>query len=289
METIRGKPTSFVDVRALAQRLAGYQNVWIDIGTGDGRFVRRIAATRPDHFVIGIDACRENLRVISRSAPPNALYVIANALALPCELNGSATHVTIHFPWGSLLTALLTGDPALLNGLAAIARTRATLEILLNGGALSEVGWPIEAGGAQMRDRLSAAGFDVHSITTLNARDLHNYPTTWARRLAFGRDPRALRLNGIRMGAADQPLPTHARRPSANPCLDQPIVNRPRHPADKNTPSPAAPTSAHPCRSAQLTGRAHAPWGLDKSERRVMLFLATERLVSSGAILVNVW
>jgi tRNA G46 methylase TrmB len=118
MEIIRGKHASFIDAAALADRLAGFDAVHIDIGTGDGRFVRRVAQTDPDCFVIGIDACRENLRGVSRRAPQNTLFVIANAQALPPELHGLAAQVTINFPWGSLLRACwqMTGA-----GLMAVA------------------------------------------------------------------------------------------------------------------------------------------------------------------------
>jgi tRNA G46 methylase TrmB len=83
METILGKRTCFIDAGALAARLAGYEQIAFDIGTGDGRYVRDVARQSPASFIIGIDACRENLRATSRNAPANALFVIANALALP--------------------------------------------------------------------------------------------------------------------------------------------------------------------------------------------------------------
>jgi hypothetical protein len=35
---------------------------------------------------------------VPRKAPDNALYVIANALALPKELGGMASKITINFP-----------------------------------------------------------------------------------------------------------------------------------------------------------------------------------------------
>ena len=41
--------------------------------------------------VVGVDAYRENLRKASRRAPDNALYNVANALALPRELGGMAS------------------------------------------------------------------------------------------------------------------------------------------------------------------------------------------------------
>ena len=66
---------------------------------------------------------------MDRLALPNALYVVANAQALPCEMHELASHVTINFPWGSLLSGLLTGDPALLDSLIAIARQGALLDV----------------------------------------------------------------------------------------------------------------------------------------------------------------
>ncbi len=198
MEIIRGKQVSLIDASTLAERLAGYDVVHIDIGTGDGRFVQYIAQTCPTCFVVGIDACRENLREVSRCAPGNTLFVIANALKLPPELHGLAAQFTINFPWGSLLNGLLTNDPSLLADLVAVASPYAGLDVRLNGGALAEAGWSLEQGADRVRDVLTANGFGVRPPIALTARDLRSLPTTWAKRLAFGRDPRAVCLRATR-------------------------------------------------------------------------------------------
>jgi Methyltransferase domain len=198
MEIIRGKNASFMDSSALAERLTGYNTIYIDIGTGDGRFVRHLAQTHPTCFVIGIDACRENLHEVSRRVLPNALFVIANAQALPAELAGLAAQITINFPWGSLLEGLVANHPAVMDGLAMIARPDAKLEVRLNGGALAEIGWSLEAGASRVRDVLTTNGLNMQPPTMLTAGELRVYPTTWAKRLAFGRDPRAMYLRGVR-------------------------------------------------------------------------------------------
>ena len=194
MEILRGKTASFIDASALAGMLAGYDSAHLDIGTGDGRFVLHTAQANPRRFVIGLDACRENLRDTSRRAPDNALFVIANACAMPPELRGVASHITINFPWGSLLTGLLDADPALLSGLMAVALPSTIVDVRLNGGALAEAGWPLEAGAAHIREVLAAHGLRMKRPVTLDSGDLRVYPTTWAKRLAYGRDPRALHL-----------------------------------------------------------------------------------------------
>jgi 16S rRNA (adenine(1408)-N(1))-methyltransferase len=193
VECIRGKTSAEIDVDRLAAGVAGYDDVLIDVGTGDGRYVLHVARTSPTWFAVGVDACRDNLRRTSRKAPPNALYVIANALALPEELGGMASKVTINFPWGSLLAALLDGEPMLLEGLLAISRPGATLEARLNAGALAEAGYTLESGGARIRQALHEGGFEVAGDPLwLDARELGQCPTTWAKRLAYGRDPRAV-------------------------------------------------------------------------------------------------
>lgn len=198
VESIRGAHALAIDAHDLAARLEGYVHILIDLGTGDGRFVRAVAAACPTTFAIGIDACRENLRDVSRRAPANALYLIANALALPDGLDGLATSITVNFPWGSLLAALLAGDSALVQRLAGLARPGARIEVRLNAGALAEAGWPLVEGGRRVRQVLQAGRFNVRPVVELGPRELRACPTTWARRLAFGRDPRALELRGER-------------------------------------------------------------------------------------------
>jgi 16S rRNA (adenine(1408)-N(1))-methyltransferase len=196
MESIQGKHALRIDAPALTSRMAGYREFLLDIGTGDGRFVREMALANPARFAIGVDACRENLRAGSRTAPANALFLIADARALPAALDRLATQITINFPWGSLLAGLLIGEPALLGRLAAVAQPGTLLELRLNAGALAEAGWSLEDGGERIRQVLRAAGFCARPPAALGLRELRACPTSWAKRLAHGRDPRGLYLRG---------------------------------------------------------------------------------------------
>ncbi len=196
METIRGKLSLDLDLNRLKDRAKNYQRVVLDLGTGDGRFVRYLADKNPDWFVIGVDSCRENLRISSRIELPNVLFVIANAHNLPYELNGLISCVTINFPWGSLLESLLAGDNALMNGLASVSKPNAQLAINLNGGALTEVGTNLEDGAETIRNSMNRFGWNIKKLSTMDHNILRSFPTTWAKRLAYGRDPRAIALNG---------------------------------------------------------------------------------------------
>ena len=196
METIRGKISHDLDLTTLQARLANYSGIALDLGTGDGKFAFCHADSFPERFVIGLDSCRENLREFSRAKLPNLLYVIASAQNLPHELSGLVSHVTVNFPWGSLLGSLLTGDPLFMRGLETVLSSSATLDLCLNGGALDEAGWSLEDGMDQVRENFVHAGWRMNMPVSMDSHALCVFPSTWAKRLAFGRDPRAIQLSG---------------------------------------------------------------------------------------------
>jgi hypothetical protein len=124
------------------------------------------------------------------------LFVIASAQNLPQEFNGLISHVTVNFPWGSLLESLLAGDPALIDGLSSLARNNACINIHLNGGALAEAGTTLETGAETIYESMSRYGWKLMNPCLMDNRELQTFPSTWAKRLAHGRDPRAMVLRG---------------------------------------------------------------------------------------------
>jgi 16S rRNA (adenine(1408)-N(1))-methyltransferase len=198
METIRGKTSLALNWNEFKDRLAGYHHITLDLGTGDGRYVRTFAERHPERFVIGVDACRENLREHSRPNLPNMLFIIASAQELPCEFDGLFSQIHINFPWGSLLEGLLACDTCLMHGLAAVSSPDAQIGIRLNSGALMEVGSNLEEGAGAIRENLTRHGWVLKPSHPMDQDVLKRFPTTWARRLAHGRDARAVILNGIR-------------------------------------------------------------------------------------------
>ncbi|RPJ20729.1 MAG: hypothetical protein EHM33_27860 [Chloroflexi bacterium] len=196
METIRGRKSLEVDFNDLTDRLTNYNRILLDLGTGDGRYARTLAEQHPDWFILGVDACRENLHKHSQAKLQNMLFVIARAQELPRELHGWVSHITINFPWGSLLESLLAGDPGLMRGLESIAHPAASVDLRLNGGALTEAGTTLAAGTEKIYGTLLQAGWRIEPPVMMNAAALRTFPSTWAKRLAFGRDPRAVMMSG---------------------------------------------------------------------------------------------
>jgi hypothetical protein len=67
----------------------------------------------------------------------------------------------------------------------------------LNGGALLEAGTTLEAGTEQVAGTLARSGWQLSAPALLQASALRAFPSTWARRLAHGRDPRATLISGL--------------------------------------------------------------------------------------------
>jgi 16S rRNA (adenine(1408)-N(1))-methyltransferase len=119
---------------------AAYRHVVVDLGTGDGRSISARSTGRPDVLAIGIDAdaasmaeaSRKVMRAAKGGGLPRALFVVAAAEALPCELDGCADALTVQFPWGSLLRGVLTAESAILAGISRLTRPGATVTMLLS-------------------------------------------------------------------------------------------------------------------------------------------------------------
>jgi 16S rRNA (adenine(1408)-N(1))-methyltransferase len=179
------------------------QGVVIDIGTGDGRFVYQLARENPRKFYIGIDVNPEPLQKISRKVHrkptkgglPNVLFIQAAVEALPPELDGVADEVHIHFPWGSLLQAVATGDEAVLRGLRRICAPGAFLEVVV-GLDLARDKSAIEILGLKfltneflertLIPRYEASGFEVLEKGVFAPSDWPRLDTSWAKRLQGG-------------------------------------------------------------------------------------------------------
>jgi len=156
------------------------EGVIIDIGTGDGRFVYQSARQNPNKFYIGIDPNVRPLEKISekihrkpaKGGAPNVLFVQAAIEDLPAELDGVADEVHVHFPWGSLLRAVATGDVDILRNVRRICAPGALLEVVIN-----------DQIADQLIERYRSAGFEVLEHGSVPAAQWSEFETTWARRL----------------------------------------------------------------------------------------------------------
>jgi 16S rRNA (adenine(1408)-N(1))-methyltransferase len=172
----------------------------LDIGTGDGVFVYQSAQQNPQKFYIGIDANARALEKISekihrkpaKGGLPNVLFLQASVEDLPQALNGVADEIHIHFPWGSLLRAVATGEASVLRNLRRVSAPEALLEIVIgldperDRTEIERLGLnPLTHDFMQsnLMPRYEDAGWRIVEYGTVAATEWSRLKTSWAKRL----------------------------------------------------------------------------------------------------------
>ena len=171
-----------------------HQTMHIDVGTGDGRYALHLARREPEHGVVGLDTCLDHLAVHPRRVPENLRFICADARAIPSELAGRAASLTVNFPYSSLLNGLLAGDEALLASLAAALAPGGHVAIRINARALAETGVTLVEAGGRVERACRGVGLGQITTTALEGEDLRRFPSTWAKRIGFGRQPWAVQI-----------------------------------------------------------------------------------------------
>ena len=184
------------------------EGIIIDIGTGDGHFVFERARQNPRKFYIGIDANARPLEKIfekihrkpAKGGLTNVLFLQAAVENLPSELDGVADEVHVHFPWGSLLGAVATGNEAVLGNLRRISSANALLEIVIGFDPVRDVSelkrleipsLSLDFIDSCLATRYEKAGFAIIERGILPKSEWANLKTSWAKRLK-GRAGRSL-------------------------------------------------------------------------------------------------
>lgn len=131
----------------------------------------------------------------SKGGLPNALFVHAAVEDLPSELDGLASEVFVHFPWGSLLRGVATGEDWFIRSLARICVRGAQVTIVLgidetrDRSELERLGIPLLSDDYlrhALHARHEAAGFAIAELRT-DTQLRPNITTSWARRLSGSR------------------------------------------------------------------------------------------------------
>ncbi len=175
--------------------------VIVDIGTGDGRFVYESAKENPSKFFIGIDPNTRPLEKISMKATrkpakggvANVLFIRAAIEELPTELDDAADEIHIHFPWGSLLGAVASGDERILRGLLRISAPGCLLEVIIGVDPkrdqrelerLGLINFSLDYVRKILAPRYRNGGWVVKESGVLEKGEWTRLHTSWARRLS---------------------------------------------------------------------------------------------------------
>ncbi len=208
--TAEMKPDELSALRGAAMRTI------VDAGTGDGRYPYALASAHSDWLVVGLDALDEPmgemahkaLRKPAKGGRANVLYLRAAVEALPDELLGIADEVHVLLPWGRLLEGIVLARDDVVQGLAALGRPGAHVDITLNGEIWEESTptryehLPVPTPGyiaEVVTPGFARAGIHLAPARYLPADEAKAVATTWARRLGHGRaHPRFVQFEGTK-------------------------------------------------------------------------------------------
>lgn len=204
MEILLGKKSGFLDRDELVERSRGCAEFLVDVGAGSGRFAYEVARDQPDFFCVALDAERRGMaetasraaRKVERGGAPNLLCAVSAAEALPEELRGMATRVTVNLPWGSLLKGLANAEGTVLQSLRDISAPNALLEVLFSYDekyeprAIERLGLPplsSELVEKVLPEAYARRGVEIVDVRVLDNSAVRHIPLDWGRALARGR------------------------------------------------------------------------------------------------------
>ena len=194
VHVVRGRRIIAPEGNEIVEAARASQRVVVDLGTGDGRWLYRLARAHPDWCCIGIDANADAMRESSRRAArkfarggaPNAWFVLAAVVTLPEALFSIADEVHVQYPWGSLRQMLLASKEDGLDRVAQLGKHGATFQIKLNLLPQDPENY------AHLSGVYARAGLEVERLALLRVSP----ETTWGRRIGQGRTMPVLVIEG---------------------------------------------------------------------------------------------
>ena len=140
---------------------------------------------------------------------------MASAESLPDELTACADEVRIQFPWGSLLEAVLKGDPAVLAGIARLLRPNGRLRVILSVVERDRIQGTAALDGQGAADVVARiaetnVGLVAEPAQEATQADIAASHSTWAKRLGAGRSRPAWLMQFRRLGRPEEQVKERA-------------------------------------------------------------------------------
>ena len=192
MLILKGTKTVDLSKDELTEIIGQFDRVHIDLGTGDGRNIYKLAINDQNTFYKG--------------GLSNVVFVIAAAESLPFELKNIADSISILFPWGTLLEYVIKPNRDILSNVADLAKKEAHFEFVTTysdsyeEAEIKKRGLPLLSKAyflsEQYKAELSNSGFRIDDVKELDNEYVKQFNSLWAKRLAFGRKRSFFRVSG---------------------------------------------------------------------------------------------
>ena len=141
--------------------------------------------------MLAIDASHAAMRVASQRAArpahrgglPNAVFIASSLEMLPPELNGVASLVVVHFPWGSLLRASTGQDASGAARLASMVAPGGTLRLLVSASDRDAARGAVDLRPEEVAAAYSRLGMRPVTCRVATLADVAKATSSWGKRL----------------------------------------------------------------------------------------------------------
>jgi len=202
MQIVKGNKKEELTREQLEKIISMNNEVIVDLGTGDGRFIFKNALDNPNNLYIGIDPSEKQLEVYSKETNKkrleNALFVVGSIEKLPEDLYGIADYLYVNLPWGSLLESIVNPTKDGVSTLASILKSEGIMEITLGYHDEAEPGETQRLNLPALNEELvkeviypafgAFGNLELEKYKQIDKSELKGLETSWAKKLTFGNE-----------------------------------------------------------------------------------------------------
>jgi 16S rRNA (adenine(1408)-N(1))-methyltransferase len=175
-----------------------FEKNFLDIGTGDGRFIYKSALKNRNFLYIGIDPAsnlKEYQREINRKRLNNGLLINSSIENFNPVVSEYFDQISIILPWGNLLKYTATCDAEFFAKLNHWLKSSGTIEIIFGFNEELEEKETKRLNLKELDEReleylkglySNLKNYKLETFQTVPYKNLENFETTWAKKLSFG-------------------------------------------------------------------------------------------------------
>lgn len=197
MKIIKGHDLVEINKTDYDNLKAKFEQIILDLGCGDGRFVYKGALENKNWFYIGVDPALKQIAEYNRKATRkklnNILFVLGSIEQLPKELAYSIDKLYVIFPWGSLLQAIATPSKETTVNLCGLLKPNGNFETIFGYNTELEPSETErlvlnELDEQYIEDKIlpifTNEGLRLKALQKLNSNDLNNLESNWSKKVS---------------------------------------------------------------------------------------------------------
>jgi len=179
---------------------SNFAKKFLDIGTGDGRYVYKKALENTNNLYIGIDPAKnieDYQREINRKRLKNAVLIQSSIENYNPDFKDFFDEISIILPWGNLLKYCVTVDPSFFEKISNWLKNEGTIKIIFGFNEELEEKQTKKLSLKNLNDKeveflrenySKIPNLKLISFENVFYLDLETVETTWAKKLKHGAD-----------------------------------------------------------------------------------------------------